>query len=97
MQQKMISSIKKPSRLLKTRMEFPIYFSSLYDHMVLIPSECNTYFNLMPPNQNDWQFTLTKIGDNKWVVHGVKEPCFTSDTTEVIKIYEYVNDAWVCI
>jgi len=52
--------------------DFPEYFASMHSHMMLIP-ESDTLYHLMPPNQMDWQFKLTKVGDNKWEVFAVKD------------------------
>jgi hypothetical protein len=80
-------------------MNFPKYFSSLNEHMMLVPSDSESCFQLVPPNQNDWHFTLIKFGNNRWVVHGKKEPDFNSDVTKTMTVYRYISkkNSWVCM
>ena len=78
---------------------FTEYFASLYRHMMLIPesdSADNKVFFLIPPNQMDWQFTLTQTDDNEWEVHAIREYDSGMETPWEYKVY-YKRDGtqWV--
>ena len=36
------------------------------------PNDAQIVFNLLPPNQCDWMYTLTQISPNLWLVNGIK-------------------------
>lgn len=62
---------------------------SMYSHMFLIKID-NCKYEVLPPNQLDWHFTVTKINDKIWHVHGVKEIC------EINNLYRWDENAWSC-
>lgn len=52
--------------------EFPLYFSTLYPHMMLI-RQSRGYYVLLPPNQQDWSFEIRVWADKDvWYVMGLK-------------------------
>lgn len=51
--------------------DFLTYFHSCYSHMMIVDDDDIVY--LVPPNQLDWHFTLTKENEDKWHVLGVRE------------------------
>jgi hypothetical protein len=55
--------------------DFPEYFFSLNEHMILIQVTDDVY-TLVPPNQCDWFYTLTQIDNNTWNVKGKKNDTF---------------------
>lgn len=70
-------------------MDFPTFFHSCYSHMFLVDDdECVC---LVPPNQQDWQFSLykDKTRNNVWHVSGTRE------FEEVHMIYEKIDDMWI--
>ena len=48
---------------------FPEYFHSLNDHMFMLHTDDGTV-QLIPPNQQDWSYTLYKEGEDLWIVIG---------------------------
>ena len=65
------------------------YFMSWNSHMFM--TQCgNGIFEVLPPNQMDWHYKITKINDNVWHVYGVKE------LIETNVLYRRVNETWEC-
>lgn len=63
------------------------YFMSFNSHMILIPdSDIDTVYYVLPPNQMDWHFKLTKKDDKEWEVNALKEYDFMVEPP-----YEYTN------
>jgi hypothetical protein len=48
---------------------FPEYFQSLNSHMFMLSNDDGTV-QLIPPNQQDWSYTLYQDCDDSWVVIG---------------------------
>jgi hypothetical protein len=72
-------------------MDFPKYLASCYSHMTLIQGETNDVFYLVPPNQMDWHFTISKLktDDHKWKVHAIREYHYGfSKPWEYVSLYE---------
>lgn len=64
-------------------MEFPAVIKSIVDansHMFLIQNSDNQ-FSLIPPNQCDWVYTITRVLQNTWNVKGKKSDVFMGDET----------------
>ena len=61
-----------------TKTTFPDFFWSMYEHMILIQLS-ETQFELVPPNQSDWFWTLTKVSDTEWKVYGTKDDFYYGD------------------
>jgi hypothetical protein len=73
---------------------FASYFASMYSHMTLI-EENETKYLLIPPNQMDWHFTLTKLSDDEWEVFALREYDFIFDEPWKYTItYTKVNNNW---
>ncbi len=58
--------------------------------MILVDDDADGCVYLIPPNQQDWHFTLTKDShsDDIWYVSGVRE------YEEVSMTYVKHNDTW---
>ena len=67
---------------------FPEFFHDFYSHMIMIEVTPDI-ISLMPPNQCDWFFTLTKINDNNWSVIGAKDDILGYNGPEEQK-YNYI-------
>lgn len=69
--------------------DFPNYFWNMNQHMFLI-KESDTVSVLMPPNQEDWFYTLTKISKTKWTVKGTKD----GELYQINKNYKVIDNKW---
>jgi hypothetical protein len=67
--------------------DFLEWFQEMNSHMILI-GEGNNY-NMMPPNQCDWMYTITRIDDKTWDVKGIKNDVFAFGPEEMHIIYKY--------
>lgn len=74
-------------------MDFPTFYQRLNAHMVLIPNDNMTQYQLCPPNQCDWMYTLSKISNTRWRVIGHKEDLFDM-SQDIDYIYENMNGVW---
>ena len=77
-------------------MDFPAFFNTLYPHMILIdltPSRTikNNTYTLIPPNQQDWVFTLSPLDDDVgcWKVVGKKNFEIGMRNIQDMRIEEY--------
>lgn len=69
---------------------FPEWFHSVNSHMFL-SNISETSHSLMPPNQRDWMYTLDKVNDLKWFVHGEKNDDYIE---EIKRVYVYIKKKW---
>jgi len=71
-------------------MDFPTYFHSCYSHMIIVDDEVDDVVYLVPPNQQDWHFTLTKDkhSEETWFVSGVRE------YEDIKMVYVMCNGSW---
>lgn len=67
---------------------FPEYFHASNSHMFMFEDDDGT-FHLLPPNQQDWSYTIRKENEDTWVVKGKND----WDTKELIA--HLVDDYWV--
>lgn len=58
--------------------------------------ENDNAFALVPPNQMDWNFVLTKLSDNEWKVDATRMEDWGDATTEYTSVYKWQDDKWVC-
>ena len=73
--------------------EFVKYFAEPNSHMILIKESENRYC-LIPPNQCDWFYTITKKSEDTWNVKGIKEDIYLgADSVDID--YSYVDGSWV--
>jgi hypothetical protein len=61
--------------------------------MFLIELNENQY-SLMPPNQCDWMYTLTKITDTLWNVKGTKDDVWAYSSQDYDQNYRLINGNW---
>lgn len=69
---------------------FPEFYLSLNSHMFLVQIN-EKKFEIFPPNQLDWKFTLIQLDENKWQVHGIRD----LDFDEFVTLYTKNNGDWI--
>jgi hypothetical protein len=67
---------------------FPEYFHSLNDHMFMFVNDDGTV-QLIPPNQQDWSYTLQQENEDTWYVIGEND----WDTKKLVA--RNVGNTWV--
>ena len=95
---KIYNNLKHQNNLFNYLMDnknFLEFFCKFYSHMYLIPLDNENTFALMPPNQMDWNFVLTKLSDNKWKVDATRLEDWGDSVTEYTSIYKWQDDEWV--
>lgn len=75
---------------------FPTFYWKQNPHMYLVKLSENVY-NLIPPNQCDWNYTIRKITDQMWQVNGFKDDLFEDVVDYEDITYEFVNKKWIRI
>jgi hypothetical protein len=74
---------------------FPEYFQdSFYSHMFL-SQITETFYELHPPNQQDWYFKIIKVSETKWHVKGHKEQDFVPEDYD--EMFELQDGKWKII
>ncbi len=73
---------------------FPEWYHEQGNSYMFLHEISPTVYNIMPPSQRDWFYTLTKLEEKKWLLEGVKDDPFE----EKIKyVYIYTKTGkWTC-
>ena len=69
---------------------FPEEFHSWHSHMMLIGEDDR--WAMVPPNQLDWFYKLTRVAPERWHIHASR---FADDGLEEYEVwYVFQNDEW---